>query len=111
MGENLERCRNRVVFELRKQMLSCGSGQHTGVWHTDDVYNQLHLFTLICARKEWKSGEKLYQNAAKGPHIDLLVVGEQAEHDIGRTIESTLDVRVDDLVLEATGSKICNNNA
>jgi len=111
MGENLERCRNRIVFELCEQMLSCGSGQYTGVWHTDYVYNQLHLFTLICARKEWESGEKLNQNAAKGPHIDLLVVGEQAEHDIGRTVESTLDVGVDDLVLEATGSKICNHNA
>jgi hypothetical protein len=92
-------------------MLSRRSGQHTSVWHTNHIYDQLHLFTLVSARKERKSGEKFDHDAAKRPHINLLVVGEESKHDIGGTVEATLYVSIDDLVLEATGSEICYDDA
>ena len=80
-------------------MLPGGATEDAGIWHADHIDYQLDLLTLVRPRKQRKTSEELDHNAAEGPHVDLLGVGEHAQHNIGRSIESTLDIGVDDLVL------------
>ena len=57
------------------------------------------------------SGEKrlahveFVKDAAEGPHVDGRRVGD-AQHDLRRAVEATLDVCVDFLVLEAPRTKV-----
>jgi hypothetical protein len=68
-------------------------------WHANNIYDQLELLCFLGTREEWESSVKLDHDATEAPHIDLLRVGEQPEDDIRGTIEPTLDVCVNNLVL------------
>jgi len=46
------------------------------------------LLPLIITRKKWESCEQLNHNAAKAPHVDLLCIGEQSQHDVRRSVKS-----------------------
>ena len=71
----------------------------------------MDLFALVRAREQGETREELDHDAAEGPHIDLLGVGEDAKHDVWCTVEPTLDVGVHNLVLETTASKVCNGDS
>ncbi len=57
------------------------------------------MFALVRAREQRETSKELDQDAAQRPHIDLLSVGEQTQHNVGCPIKPGLDIRVDDLVL------------
>ncbi len=57
------------------------------------------MFALVRAREQRETSKELDQDAAQRPHIDLLGVGEQTQHNVGCPIKPGLDIRVDDLVL------------
>ena len=46
-----------LVVELLEQMLPGGSGKHTGVGHSNDIDDQLHLLALIGAWEEREASE------------------------------------------------------
>lgn len=79
-------------------------------WHSYNINNQLKLLSFLGAWEQRESSVKLDHDATEAPHIDLLRIGEQPEDDIRGTIEPTLDVSVNDLVLQAPTSKVCHNN-
>lgn len=58
------------------------------------------MILLIFSGEEWLADIELVKDATKGPHVNSCRVGD-AKNDLGSTIESTLDICVDLLVLEA----------
>ena len=65
------------------------------------------MFGLILAWKERIARVQLSHDTAKAPHIDRRGVRD-TQDDLWRAVETTLDVRVDALILEAGGT-IVNN--
>ena len=62
---------------------------------------------LVDGREERSPRDELGQDAAKGPHVDGLVVRE-SEHDFRTAIESALDVNEATFKLCARGSEVNN---
>lgn len=73
--------------------------------HAQELDHQCQLIPLIFARKEGISGEQLREDASQTPHVNGHPVAAPQD-DLGSTVESGLDVRVDPLVLLATRSEI-----
>jgi hypothetical protein len=92
-------------------LLSLGPLKHTRRWHSNYINNQLELFTLVGAWKQWESSEKLDHDAAEAPHVNLLSVRKEAKNDVGRSVEPALNVGVDYLVFETSTAKVGNDNA
>jgi hypothetical protein len=65
------------------------------------------VFLLVFAWEKWVAYVELVQNAAKTPHVDRSVVRD-SQDDLWSPVESRLDVSVDLLILEATGTEINN---
>ena len=68
------------------------------------------MLFLVRAREQREARVQLNDYAAEAPHVDLLRVREQTEDDVGRSIEPRLDVRVNDLVLEAATAKVSDDD-
>lgn len=64
------------------------------VWIPKDLHDTGQLFLFILAREDGKSSVHFRQDAAEAPHVDSHVVLD-AQNDLGRSIESTLDIRID----------------
>lgn len=92
-------------------MLSCRSTDHACARHANYIDDELDLFAFIRTWEQGESSEELNHDATKGPHIDLLCVGEDAEHDIRSSIESTLNVSVHDLVFKTATAEIGDSDA
>lgn len=75
--------------------------------HPNNIDNELKLFPLISAGEERESSEELDHDAAHAPHVDGLGVGEDAEHDLGGSIEPALDVGVHDLLVQRPTPEVC----
>lgn len=58
------------------------------------------MIFLIFSREEWLADIELVKDTTKGPHVNGCRVGD-AKNDLRSTIESTLDICVDLLVLKA----------
>ena len=71
----------------------------------------MDLLSLIRPWEEGEASEELDHDATKGPHVDLLCVGEDAKHYVWCTVEPTLDVGVDDFVLKAATSEVCDGDS
>lgn len=99
------------LFKLSEQMLSTGPRQHGSVGEADHVDDQLDLFALIGAREQRETGKELNEDTAQTPHVNLLGVGEYAEHDIWGAVEARLDISVDNFVFEAARSEVGNDDA
>ena len=108
VADNFECCGHgsRLIVELLEEVLSSRPGENTGIWHADNVDDQLDLLALIGPWEEREACEQFNQDAAETPHIDLLGVREHSQHDVWCSVEPTLDVGVHDLVLEATAAEI-----
>ena len=89
-------------------MFSSRAAQHTCIGHANHIYDQLYLFSLVGAWEEGKAREKFYHDASKGPHVNLLRVGEDTEHNIRSPIKPALDICVYNFVLKAATSEISN---
>ena len=63
------------------------------------------MIFLVLTWEKWMSDVELVQDAAEGPHVNGRRVRD-TEHDLRRTVEATLDVCVDFLVLEAPRTKV-----
>ena len=111
--DDFERCRNccRLIVELLEEMLSSRSGEDACVWHSDNVDDQLDLLTLVRSREEREAREQFYQDAAETPHVDLLGVREDSQHDVWCSVEPTLDVGVNNFVLEAATAEVSDCNS
>jgi len=72
---------------------------------TKDLHDARQLLLLVFARKDGIPCEELGQDATQAPHIDWQSVAH-AQNDLGRPVESGLDIRVNLLVLEATRTKV-----
>ena len=95
-----------IILELLEEMFTGRTAEDTGIWHADHVYYQLNLFPFICSGEQWEACEKLDHYASKGPHVNLLSVREDTEHDIGCTIETALNVGVYDFVFKTATAKV-----
>jgi len=62
---------------------------------------------LVDGREERSPRHELGKDAAEGPHVDGLVVGE-SEHDFRTAVESALDVNEAALKLCTRGSEVDN---
>lgn len=91
-------------------MLSCRTAKHTCIWHSNDIDDELNLFSFVRAREEREPCEKFDHYASEGPHVDLLSVGEDTEHDVGRSVKPRLDVSVDDFVFETSAAEVCDGD-
>ena len=65
------------------------------VWHefevrlgqlADELLDHLHLVEVVLAGEDGRAPDQLREDAADGPHVDLLVVVLLAEDDFGRAI-------------------------
>jgi len=76
VADNFERCGHgsRLIVELLEEVLSSRPGQDAGIWHANDINDQLDLFALVGPWEEWEAREQFDQDAAETPHIDLLGV-------------------------------------
>ena len=108
VSDDLKRCWHSSIvrFELLKQMLAGRAAQHARIWHANNVDYQLYLLAFICTGEEREACEQLNHDASERPHVDLLCVGEDTEHDIWCPIESTLDVCVDNFILQTAAAKV-----
>ena len=68
------------------------------------------MLFLVGAREQREARVQLDNYAAEAPHVNLLRVREQTKDDVGRSIEPRLDVRVDDLVLEAATAEVSDDD-
>ena len=75
--------------------------------HANNIDNELKLFSLICSGEEREPSEQLDHDAAHAPHVDGLSVGEDTEHDLGGSVEPTLDVGVHDLLVQGATAEVC----
>ena len=92
-------------------MLASRSTEYASIWHPNNIDNQLYLFSFICSWEQGEPSKQLNHDAAKTPHINLLRVGEDTEHDIRSPVKSTLDIGVDNLILQTATAKVSNHNA
>ena len=101
-----------VIFraKLFEKVFAGGARKNTRIWHANHVNNQLDLLSFVCAWKEGKAREKFNEDASEGPHVDLLGVGEESEHDIRRAIKPTLNVSVHNFIFQTPAAKISNCN-
>ena len=74
--------------------------------HANNIDDELELFPLISAGEEREAGEELDHDAAHAPHVDGLGVGEDAEHDLGGSVEPALDVGVHDLLVQRPAAEV-----
>ena len=110
-GQDLQGCRHGIILELGEELLALGVLQDLLWRHADHVNNELQLLFFVGAGKERESRVKLYHNAAKAPHVDLLRVGKQAKYYVGCPVKPALDVGVDYFVLEAAAAEIGDHDA
>ena len=78
--------------------------------HANNIDNELELFPLISAGEEREASEEFDHDAAHAPHVDGLRVGEDAEHDLGGSVEPTLDVGVHDLLVQGPTAEVCDHD-
>lgn len=64
-------------------------------------------FIFILCREQRTTIDHFEKDAAEGPHVDRMVVG-YAEHDLGCSIHSALDIGKASLIALTAGSKINN---
>lgn len=108
--EDLKRCRDCVVFELGKELLPLRILEDLLGWHSDYIYDELKLLGLLGAGEERESGVQLNHDASETPHVDLLCVGEETQDDIRCSVETTLNVGVDDFMLKTPTAEIGHHN-
>lgn len=97
-----------ICFELLKEVLARRSTEHARIWHANHIDDQLNLLAFIRTREKREARKQFNHDASEGPHVNLLRVREDAEHDIWCPIKPTLDVGVDDFILEAAAAKVSN---
>ena len=68
--------------------------------HANDLHDSSHLVVLVFAGEDGHTYEALKDNAAERPHVDSRCVC-YTKHNLGCTIESRLNVRIETLCLEA----------
>ena len=100
-----------IFLKLVKHILTGSSRQHRLVWKSDDINHELYLFSFIRPGKQRKTSKKLNKNATKGPHVNLLGVRKEPQHNVGRSVKPALDISVDDLIFQTAGSEIRNDDA
>ena len=84
-----------ITGELTKEeLLSRTPVDEVLVRNAEDLHDARQLFLLVLAGEYWEAGVKLGEDAPEAPHVDGHMV-VHSEDDLGRTVESTLDVRVD----------------
>ena len=71
----------------------------------------MNLLALVGAREQREPCKKLYHDAAERPHVDLLRVGEDSQHNVGGAIEPRLDVGVHDFILETATAEVSNGDS
>ena len=67
------------------------------------------MLFLILTREKRIANVQLIENTAERPHVDSSIVGN-AKDDLWGSVEPTLDVSVDLLILEATTTEINDFN-
>ena len=65
----------------------------------------MDLLAFVRPWEEWEASEQFNHDAAEAPHVDGSRVRD-AQDDLGRSVEATLDVCVYALILEAAASVI-----
>lgn len=75
------------------------------VRHTLDLHDARKLLLFVLSREQRVTRIQLCKNTTKRPHVDCHIV-RHSQNDLGRPIESGLDVRVHLLVFETTASEI-----
>lgn len=79
------------------------------VGHAEHLHDARQLLLLVLAWKDRHASVQLGEDAAETPHIDGHGVAD-AEDDLGRAVESGLDVRVDFLVSSRLNSLVCGTH-
>ena len=90
------------VEELRRLLARVEHASRRQSEHLDD---SCQLVVLARPREERQPQKELDGDTAQTPHVDRRGVGH-AEQDLGRAVESRLDVRVDRLSFVAGRAKV-----
>ena len=101
---------NWSIVVVEEDLPARSSGEHRAWWDTLDLHHQSHVVLLIFAREEWLAHVELVEDATEGPHVDGCRV-LNAKHNLWCTVEATLDISVDLLILEAPRTKVDNFDA
>mmetsp|Transcript_39621 Transcript_39621/g.122506 ORF Transcript_39621/g.122506 Transcript_39621/m.122506 type:complete len:503 (-) Transcript_39621:437-1945(-) len=101
----------RVRHELRRpggvkeDALARGAVEHRTRRQAEGLHDQEHLLVLALAGEQRVPVGELCEHAAERPHVDLRCV-RNPEQNLGRAVETRLDVRVQALAVEARGAEI-----
>ena len=90
-----------LVVVIEEHPSPCCFGYETSGWHAHHFHDCRHLVILVLSCKDRHADETLEHNAAERPHVDGRGVGN-AQHDLRRPVEPTLNVSVESLRLKAT---------
>ena len=96
---------DRLVVLIEEDLSARRPGNHGLGWDAFDLHHERHVLFLVLAGEEGVTDVQLVQNAAERPHVDCRAVGN-TEDDFWCSVESTLNVGVDLLVLEAATTEI-----
>ena len=70
-----------------------------------NLHDARELLLFVFARKQWVAGVKFGKDTSETPHVDRHVV-RHAQDDLGRAVETTLNVSVHLFILQTTASKV-----
>ena len=96
---------SRVALGAKERPASLAAFQHLGRGHSEHFHHARQLVAFVFSGEQGIPGEQLGQDAAKAPHVYGHAVFRSEDH-LWRSVESTLDVRVDALVLIAAGAVV-----
>lgn len=98
-------CKSWFAKRVKEQLLSCGLFNQSLVRRTKHFHYTSQLFLFVLTRENGVSSQELGKNTTNTPHIYRHAIGH-SQNDLGRTIESRLNVGIHSLVLVTAGTEI-----
>ena len=98
-------CLDWPIIIIKEDFPSRGDYDHRSRWNSFHFHDALHLFFLIFACKDRESNKEFVKNAPKRPHVNCRCVSN-THHDLGCSIETTLNIGVELLVLICSTAEI-----
>ena len=111
LGQNFEGSWDRVIFELREELLPLRVLQDLLRWHSNHIDDELELLLFVGSREEREACKQFDDDAAKTPHVNLLGVWEETQDNIRCSVEPALDVGVHDLIFKASATEISDHDS
>lgn len=104
-GDGETRFSNRI-----KEQLSAGAFLNEVLFRwSKDFHNACELLLLVFTREYRDPSEEFRHNASNTPHINRQAIGH-SKYNLGGSVESRLNVRVDLLIFKTTGAEVDDLN-